>query len=59
MFLKQLQVMRFSPDGKYLAVGSRNNMIYIYQVMDNYRKYDRIGRCVVCPLSFSLIMRLS
>lgn len=39
--------MRFSPDGKHLAVGSRNNVIYIYQVMDNHRKYDRIGRCVV------------
>jgi len=40
-----LQVVRFSPDGKMLAIGSRDNVIYIYQVGDSYHKYNRIGRC--------------
>jgi len=37
--------VRFSPDGKMLAIGSRDNIIYIYQVSDSYQKYNRIGRC--------------
>ncbi|XP_015114329.1 echinoderm microtubule-associated protein-like 2 isoform X5 [Diachasma alloeum] len=41
-----LQVVRFSPDGTLLALGSRDNHIYIYQVNEDARKYSRVGRCM-------------
>jgi len=40
-------VAKFSPDGKLLAIGSRDGIIYMYQVSDKYRKYNRMGRCMV------------
>ncbi|NXM76354.1 EMAL1 protein, partial [Serilophus lunatus] len=42
---EQLSVMRYSPDGNYLAIGSHDNCIYIYGVNENGRKYTRIGKC--------------
>ena len=42
-----IQVVRFSPNGKLLALGSRDNIIYMYQVSDKYRKLSRLGRCMV------------
>lgn len=40
-----IQVLKFSPNGQYLAAGSRDNNIYVYQVSEDCRKYTRIGRC--------------
>lgn len=42
---EQIDCVKFSPDGRFLALGSRDNHIYIYQVSEEYRKYNRIGRC--------------
>ncbi|XP_043372585.1 echinoderm microtubule-associated protein-like 1 isoform X1 [Dermochelys coriacea] len=42
---EQLSVMRYSPDGSFLAIGSHDNCIYIYGVNENGRKYSRIGKC--------------
>ncbi|XP_049753320.1 echinoderm microtubule-associated protein-like 1 isoform X3 [Elephas maximus indicus] len=42
---EQLSVMRYSPDGNFLAIGSHDNSIYIYGVSDNGRKYTRVGKC--------------
>ncbi|XP_005390481.1 PREDICTED: echinoderm microtubule-associated protein-like 1 isoform X6 [Chinchilla lanigera] len=42
---EQLSVMRYSPDGNFLAIGSHDNSIYIYGVGDNGRKYTRVGKC--------------
>ncbi|NWT65092.1 EMAL1 protein, partial [Prunella himalayana] len=42
---EQLSVMRYSPDGNFLAIGSHDNSIYIYGVSENGRKYTRIGKC--------------
>nr|XP_020450574.1 echinoderm microtubule-associated protein-like 3 isoform X1 [Monopterus albus]XP_020450575.1 echinoderm microtubule-associated protein-like 3 isoform X1 [Monopterus albus] len=42
---EQLSVMRYSPDGSFLAVGSHDNFIYIYSVTENGRRYTRFGRC--------------
>ncbi|NWW19472.1 EMAL1 protein, partial [Falcunculus frontatus] len=42
---EQLSVMRYSPDGNFLAIGSHDNCIYIYSVTENGRKYTRIGKC--------------
>uniref|UniRef100_A0ABI7ZHM6 EMAP like 1 n=1 Tax=Felis catus TaxID=9685 RepID=A0ABI7ZHM6_FELCA len=42
---EQLSVMRYSPDGNFLAIGSHDNCIYIYGVSDNGRKYARLGKC--------------
>ncbi|XP_041121888.1 echinoderm microtubule-associated protein-like 1 isoform X3 [Polyodon spathula] len=42
---EQLSVMRYSPDGHFLAIGSHDNYIYIYGVSDSGRKYSRVGKC--------------
>ncbi|XP_076633248.1 echinoderm microtubule-associated protein-like 2 isoform X10 [Colletes latitarsis] len=44
--LEPIQVLRFSPDGTLLALGSRDNCIYIYQVNGDATKYSRVGRCM-------------
>jgi len=41
-----VSVVKFSPDGCMLALGSRDNAIYMYQVKENYRKFNRLGRCM-------------
>ena len=41
------QVVSFSPNGTLLALGSRDNYIYIYQVNEDATKYSRVGRCMV------------
>ncbi|KAM9251657.1 echinoderm microtubule-associated protein-like 3 [Cariama cristata] len=43
---EQLSVVRFSPDGSFLAIGSHDNFIYIYSVAEGGRKYTRFGRCM-------------
>ncbi|CAH1124195.1 unnamed protein product [Ceutorhynchus assimilis] len=40
-----IQIIRFSPDGSMVALGSRDNQIYVYQVSDDGMKYSRVGRC--------------
>ncbi|XP_042296167.1 echinoderm microtubule-associated protein-like 3 isoform X2 [Sceloporus undulatus] len=42
---EQLSVVRYSPDGDFLAIGSHDNFIYIYSVEDSGHKYIRFGRC--------------
>uniref|UniRef100_A0A8C1ZCM6 EMAP like 3 n=1 Tax=Cyprinus carpio TaxID=7962 RepID=A0A8C1ZCM6_CYPCA len=42
---EQLSVMRYSPDGSFLAVGSHDNLIYIYNVTEGGRRYTRFGKC--------------
>ncbi|KAM9426190.1 echinoderm microtubule-associated protein-like 3 isoform 2-T2 [Pholidichthys leucotaenia] len=42
---EQLSVMRYSPDGSFLAVGSHDNFIYIYTVTESGRRYSRFGKC--------------
>ncbi|KAL4648208.1 echinoderm microtubule-associated protein-like 4 isoform X2 [Arapaima gigas] len=42
---EQLSVMRYSPDGSFLAVGSHDNFIYIYTVTEAGRRYTRFGKC--------------
>ncbi|XP_067121912.1 echinoderm microtubule-associated protein-like 2 isoform X1 [Centruroides vittatus] len=37
--------VKFSPDGNFLAIGSHDKYIYVYNVSDDYKKYSRIGRC--------------
>ncbi|XP_048368488.1 echinoderm microtubule-associated protein-like 3 isoform X1 [Sphaerodactylus townsendi] len=43
---EQLSVVRYSPDGEFLAIGSHDNFIYIYSVGESEHKYTRFGRCV-------------
>jgi len=42
-----IQVVKMSPNGNLLAVGSRDNNIYIYQTghVDRRPKFNRMGRC--------------
>ncbi|XP_035388969.1 echinoderm microtubule-associated protein-like 1 isoform X2 [Electrophorus electricus] len=42
---EQLSVMRYAPDGNFLAIGSHDNYIYIYAVAENGKKYNRVGKC--------------
>ncbi|XP_072895801.1 echinoderm microtubule-associated protein-like 1 isoform X11 [Hemitrygon akajei] len=42
---EQLSVMRYSPEGNFLAIGSHDNYIYIYTLSENGRKYSRVGKC--------------
>lgn len=44
---EQIECLSFSPDGAYLAVGSRDNIIYVYSITEEGRKYTRVGRCIV------------
>lgn len=46
------QVVKFSPDGTLLALGSRDNNVYVYQVSEEARKYSRVGRCMVSFSNF-------
>ncbi|CAL4072749.1 unnamed protein product [Meganyctiphanes norvegica] len=41
---KPLQVVRFSPCGNYLAIGSKDNLIYIYEVSKS-NKFTKMGKC--------------
>ncbi|XP_017359417.1 echinoderm microtubule-associated protein-like 3 [Cebus imitator] len=43
---EQLSVVRYSPDGLYLAIGSHDNVIYIYSVSSDGAKSSRFGRCM-------------
>ncbi|XP_036620457.1 echinoderm microtubule-associated protein-like 3 isoform X2 [Trichosurus vulpecula] len=43
---EQLSVVRYSPDGMYLAIGSHDNVIYIYSVSSDGAKCSRFGRCM-------------
>ncbi|MBN3309993.1 EMAL1 protein, partial [Amia calva] len=40
-----ISIVKYSPDGKYLAVGSHDNFIYVYEVTENGKKYSRVGKC--------------
>ncbi|XP_035241187.1 echinoderm microtubule-associated protein-like 2 isoform X1 [Anguilla anguilla] len=40
-----ISIVKYSPDGAYLAVGSHDNFVYIYAVTENGRKYSRAGKC--------------
>ncbi|XP_048838244.1 echinoderm microtubule-associated protein-like 2 isoform X2 [Brienomyrus brachyistius] len=40
-----ISIVKYSPDGNFLAVGSHDNFIYIYAVTENGRKYKRLKKC--------------
>uniref|UniRef100_A0A0B7B2X3 HELP domain-containing protein n=1 Tax=Arion vulgaris TaxID=1028688 RepID=A0A0B7B2X3_9EUPU len=42
---EQIECLQYSPDGSLLAIGSRDNYIYIYTVSDDGKKYSKVGRC--------------
>ncbi|BFZ07628.1 hypothetical protein BsWGS_10667 [Bradybaena similaris] len=42
---EQIECIQYSPDGSMLAVGSRDNFIYLYSVTEDGKKYTKIGRC--------------
>ncbi len=42
-----IQTAKFSPDSKLLALGSKDSIIYVYQVGDGCKKFSRMGRCMV------------
>ncbi|XP_070181364.1 echinoderm microtubule-associated protein-like 2 isoform X3 [Littorina saxatilis] len=42
---EQIECIQFSPDGNYIAVGSRDNYVYVYQASEGGRKFSRVGRC--------------
>lgn len=44
---EQISVVSFSPDGAFLAVGSHDNLVYVYTVDQGGRKVSRLGKCSV------------
>ncbi|KAJ8309286.1 hypothetical protein KUTeg_014160 [Tegillarca granosa] len=42
---EQIECIQYSPDGAYLAAGSRDNGIYVYSVEDDGQKYSKVGKC--------------
>lgn len=36
--------MAYSPDNKYLAVGSHDNRVYVYDVENNYERVSRFNK---------------
>uniref|UniRef100_A0A182ITF5 WD_REPEATS_REGION domain-containing protein n=1 Tax=Anopheles atroparvus TaxID=41427 RepID=A0A182ITF5_ANOAO len=40
-----IQCMQFSPDGNLLALGSKDNCIYIYQCTKVPHRFSKIGKC--------------
>lgn len=38
------EVMKYSPCGSYLAVGSHDNTVYIYDVKNNYSLYGKFSK---------------
>ncbi|KAG9468759.1 hypothetical protein GDO78_022006 [Eleutherodactylus coqui] len=42
---EQISAISYSPDGQYLAVGSHDNFIYLYEVAEEGREYRRVGKC--------------
>ncbi|XP_051777395.1 echinoderm microtubule-associated protein-like 2 isoform X1 [Erpetoichthys calabaricus] len=40
-----ISVVKYSPDGMFLAVASHDNMVYVYSVSEGGRKYTRVGKC--------------
>ncbi|XP_075977047.1 echinoderm microtubule-associated protein-like 2 isoform X2 [Anticarsia gemmatalis] len=41
-----IQTIQYSPDNKLVALGSRDNFIYVYRVDDNGARYSRLGKCL-------------
>lgn len=42
-----IQVIQFSPNGQLLAIGSRDNTIYVYQVGEGSKRFAKVGKCGV------------
>ncbi|CAG9583424.1 unnamed protein product [Danaus chrysippus] len=41
-----IQTIVYSPNNQMVALGARDNFIYIYQVDDQGARYSRLGKCV-------------
>ncbi|XP_049875343.1 echinoderm microtubule-associated protein-like 2 isoform X3 [Pectinophora gossypiella] len=41
-----IQTIQYAPNNKLVALGSRDNFIYIYQADDNCARYSRLGKCL-------------
>ncbi|KAM3173602.1 hypothetical protein ACTXT7_012184 [Hymenolepis weldensis] len=40
-----IQCIAYSPNGQYIAIGGRDNSIYVYSVSGRGTKYVRLGKC--------------
>uniref|UniRef100_A0A6Q2WSN2 HELP domain-containing protein n=1 Tax=Esox lucius TaxID=8010 RepID=A0A6Q2WSN2_ESOLU len=45
MIFSNIHLFLLSIDGNFLAIGSHDNYIYIYAVVESGRKYSRVGKC--------------
>ncbi|XP_028161969.1 echinoderm microtubule-associated protein-like 2 isoform X3 [Ostrinia furnacalis] len=41
-----IQTIQYSPDNRLVALGSRDNFIYVYRVDDAGARYSRVGKCL-------------
>ena len=54
-----IQVVKFSPDDRFLALGSRDGIVYVYQVAEGCKKFNRMGRCMVSECVVLVCNKLS
>ena len=48
-------MIKFSPDGSKLALGSRENFVYVYEAHEDFTSYTKLGTCEVVYL-YKLIL---
>ncbi|CAG9788426.1 unnamed protein product [Diatraea saccharalis] len=41
-----IQTIQYSPDNNMVAIGSRDNFIYVYRVEGEGARYSRVGKCL-------------
>ncbi|KPJ20793.1 Echinoderm microtubule-associated protein-like 1 [Papilio xuthus] len=54
-----IQTIQYSPNNEMVALGSRDNFIYVYQVQDSGARYSRLGKCLVSTTFLNFFINLT
>ena len=47
-----LSIIRYSPDGRILAIGSHDHLVYLHSVMDNYKLQSKCDKSTGYQLKY-------